>query len=141
MIRRDKEECLQLPPKRRTVINLDPASLPRATMGEVQAALGHLAQVEARIQAAGASASEQLYNAQQAALSKCRQLSADAKEAGVMAFIRTKLREQPDRKLLLFAHHKSMLHMVFQSDFALQHCLTHTIVHRIDDHCVARPSG
>eukprot|EP01043_Picozoa_sp_COSAG02_P050350 COSAG02_NODE_5167_length_4576_cov_8.229171_4_plen_545_part_00 len=75
MIRRDKEECLQLPPKRRSVVHLDPAALPRATMGEMQAALGRLAQVEARIQSAGSSASEQLYNAQQAALSRCRQVS------------------------------------------------------------------
>ena len=83
-------------------------------MGEVQAALGHLAQVEARIQAAGTSASEQLYNAQQASLSKCRQLSADAKEAGVMEFVRTKLLAEPERKLLLFAHHKSILHTVIK---------------------------
>ncbi len=111
MIRRDKEGCLQLPAKRRSVVNLDPAALPRATMAEMQAALGNLAQVEARIQSAGASASEQLYNAQQAALSKCRQLSVDAKETGVMDFVRAKLQAEPERKLLLFAHHKSMLHM------------------------------
>ena len=112
-------------------------------MGEMQAALGHLAQVEARIQAAGSSASEQLYNAQQAALSKCRQLSADAKEAGVMAFIRTKLREQPERKLLLFAHHKSMLHMVCYSlnSSCSTVCRMQLYIVELTNHCVARPSG
>lgn len=114
MIRRDKEECLQLPPKRRSVVHLEQAQLPRATMGDMQAALGHLAQVEARIHAAGASANEQLYNAQQAALSRCRQLTVDAKETGVMELVKAKLVAEPNRKLLLFAHHKSMLHMVSQ---------------------------
>ena len=38
----------------------------------------------------------------QAALSKCRQTTANAKEGGVLKFVRQKLREDPDNKVLLF---------------------------------------
>ena len=115
MIRRDKDTVLKntLPPKRRKVHNLDLAELPRETMEDLQSQLGELKQVEARIQAAGVNAPETLYNAQQAALSKCRQITADAKEEGVLQFVRQKLRDEPDSKVLLFAHHKSM-HMAFE---------------------------
>ena len=105
MIRRDKDTVLKnaLPPKRRKVHNLDPAELPRETMEDLQGQLAELKQVEARIQAAGVNAPEALYNAQQAALSKCRQITADAKEEGVLRFVRQKLQDEPDSKLLLFA--------------------------------------
>lgn len=112
MVRRDKEDVqLRLKEKRRHLVHIPTSELSPLAMGELQAAMAELRQCEARLHAAsGAPADrERLHNAQQAALSKCRGATADAKEGAVLRFVLEKLQSEPRRKILLFVHHKSML--------------------------------
>ena len=112
MVRRDKEDVqLRLKEKRRHLVHIPASELSPLAMGELQAAMAELRQCEARLHAAsGAPADmERLHNAQQAALSKCRGATADAKEGAVLRFVLEKLQSEPSRKILLFVHHKSML--------------------------------
>jgi hypothetical protein len=99
-------------------------------------------QVEARMQALNGPERDALHNAQQAALSKCRQATAEAKTSAVhisractfgtlagpishalplcvcvhwgscqvVRFVDAQLDREPSRKILLFAHHKTMLY-------------------------------